>query len=350
MRLPWGELPWIVKSIGTSNRFSLLGCLSFEDRCLSVPSFVLSSGLECDISMLRIVDPPDAFPDYSGEARNLMDENAKKLDLMGGRSPPTVCDLLATEDELISYVNQWKSTSRANIFVLDISSLPKRYFCFILKRLLLDADIKNVIATYCDIGHRGYADGTLAEDPMPFDHLPGFGPFASPTSSSLVVSVGFETLNMSSLVKLYRGATREVKFLLSFPGGSVDSCRRQWSALREIAWVGGSLKLRPADIDVVSLWDAERVFHKIARWNEEVIARHGLKRSTDRNPMASVLSLAPFGPKPHSLAMALFAMKHRCGLYYSQPKSYNPKYSRGFGSNWAFVVKWKGIACFDRLI
>jgi hypothetical protein len=65
---------------------------------------------------------------------------------------------------------------------------------------------------------------------------------------------------------------------------------------------------------------------------------------------SSGLMLAPFGPKPHSLGMILFALKHDRALIYSQPKSYNPDFSQGIGETWAYVVKWDGVPCYQRFI
>jgi hypothetical protein len=88
------------------------------------------------------------------------------------------------------------------------------------------------------------------------------------------------------------------------------------------------------NIEVIAAWDAEMVYRTLDRWRIE----------------ANGLTLAPFGPKPHTLGMTLFAMKHGCGLYYTQPKSYHPDYSKGIGSSWAYIVKWGGIICYDRSV
>ena len=48
--------------------------------------------------------------------------------------------------------------------------------------------------------------------------------------------------------------------------------------------------------------------------------------------------------------MVLYATKHDQGLFYTQPKSYHPDYSIGYGDTWAYVLKWKGVACFDRVV
>jgi hypothetical protein len=88
------------------------------------------------------------------------------------------------------------------------------------------------------------------------------------------------------------------------------------------------------NLEVISAWDTEQVYRTLELWEQDTEG----------------LALAPFGPKPHSLGMALFAIRHDSGLYYTQPKSYNPNYSKGQGDSWAYVVKWDGVPCFDRSV
>jgi hypothetical protein len=90
--------------------------------------------------------------------------------------------------------------------------------------------------------------------------------------------------------------------------------------------------LRPNNIAVIAAWDAELVYQTLARWTSD----------------GTSLSLAPFGPKPHTLGMALFATKHDLSLWYTQPKVYHPDYTRGSGDTRWYAAKWRGIACLDR--
>lgn len=96
---------------------------------------------------------------------------------------------------------------------------------------------------------------------------------------------------------------------------------------------GNAQQVNTDNIAVVPVWDFEQVYLKLQRWDQD--ADNGL-------------TLAPFGPKPHTLGMALFAIENDCGLYYTQPKSYNPDYSLSQGESWAYVVKWDDVPCFDR--
>ena len=45
------------------------------------------------------------------------------------------------------------------------------------------------------------------------------------------------------------------------------------------------------------------------------------------------LAFAPFGPKPTSAAMCLYAMQRDSSVHYAQPTVYHPDYSRGVRNN-----------------
>jgi hypothetical protein len=165
---------------------------------------------------------------------------------------------------------------------------------------------------------------------MTCEALPGYAPPLSRQGGALVVAVGFEPLNIRSLLEVYQEEKQEIKAIMSFPPGG-GSMGREWLTLRETA-IGNVGEPQRRNIEVISAWDAEIVYKTLLKWNKEL----------------GSLSLAPYGPKPHTLAMALFAIAKDAGMYYTQPKSYNPDYSFGQGPAWAYVAKWEGIACFER--
>ena len=283
------------------------------------------------IELLEIHDPTDAYPDYSVEAQRKITRNRQRLKRAKIPFTTQVMGLLATEDELMDILDSSKATRVTSTILLDITSLPKRYFCFLLKRMMLLESYRNIIVTYTVPGPHGYAHGPLAEDPQPSDNLPGYAAPAIYKPKALVISVGFESLSIKSLLEMYIDTKRETKFILPFPPGG-GATRRVWDTLRR-------MDLQPEDInrdniESVASWDVEEVFKTLTHWD-------GGSKS---------LVLAPFGPKPHSLAMALFALKNNVGMYYTQPKSYNPDYSRGRGPTWAYIVKWDGVPCYDRQV
>lgn len=56
---------------------------------------------------------------------------------------------------------------------------------------------------------------------------------------------------------------------------------------------------------------------------------------------------APYGPKPLSIAMALFSSLTNSPVYYTQPKKYNPEYSKGKGTVNAYVLKQNGKSLYE---
>jgi hypothetical protein len=279
--------------------------------------------------LAEIVDPPDAFPDYSGPAAAKIGNNRQRLHESNITFSSYRYNLLASEDELIELLAKATADVTAATVVLDITSLPKRYFCFLLKRLLLRTEFRNVVVTITSAGPAGYTTGRLAEDPMTCDHLPGFAP-RPPEDAMLVISVGFEQLNLRSLVEIYNDKRIGSKLLVPFPPNG-EAIRRTWSTIRQIASDAQEIR---GSIEVIASWDAEQVYRTLNSWNTEI----------------GTLTLAPFGAKAHSLGMTLFSIKHDAGLFYTQPKSYHPDYCQGIGESWGYIAKWDGVACYDRIV
>jgi len=329
MRLPSGSLSEMRASYLADLNFVLLGCLSYEERCLFVPT-ELSSNHAGSVHLVEVRDPSDAFPDYSAEAKRKIDLNRHTLDSKGIGGTCVRMDLLSTEDQLLDVIKECKPSKGVNTIVVDITSLPKRFFCLFVKRLVNSSNFANVLVTYTEPGTNGYSTKHLSEDPMTCDCLPGFVGPLPPKGSTLVVSIGFESLGVRSLLDSCRNKKRDLRTIMAFPCDE-RSMGRQWRTLMDV--VSG----RPEDVNlnnmaVIPAWDAERVYQILERWAGD----------------ADGMMLAPFGPKPHSLGIALFAMTSDSGLYYTQPKSYNPDYTRGHGNSWVYVVKWDGIPCFSR--
>jgi hypothetical protein len=330
MRLPWGPFSDIRKLFLHGAHFYFVGCLSFEERCCGVP-LLLSRMDSGPLKFVQVVDPADAFPNYLDEAEQKTLGNQTRLENAGVKLEKVRSPLLGSEDEILDTWRTISAGSQEDTLIIDITAFPKRYFCLILKRVMLHSTFKNVIVTYTMPGTNGYTNLHLAEDPMACDHIPGFAPPLPPRGDTLVLSVGFESLSISSLLEVYRDRKRGAKVLIAFPPNGA-AIKRSWNTLMSLTR-GRAHGIDKSMIAVVATWDVEAVYKTLCHWDSD----------------SNGLSLAPFGPKPHSMAMALFALKHDCGLYYSQPRSYNPNYSRGIGETWAYVVKWGGVQCYERV-
>jgi hypothetical protein len=327
MRLPWGSLPNIESKFLRDREIVLVGCVSFEERCRAVPEFLS----DCkSIHLVEVTDPPDAFPDYSFEIGERTNLNWESIDKAGISFVKHAGDLVVTEDRLLDILSDFgrSITTKDTTVVLDITAFPKRYFCFLIKRLVNQSTFRNVVVTYTEPGPNGYTSKHLAEDPRSCEALPGYSSLPTSTETTLVVSVGFESLIIKPLLEGYAGEKKRIKMLLAFPPNGINN-RRQWNTLRQV--VSDTQEIQ-GNTEVIAAWDAEQVYRTLQQWAED----------------SDGLTLAPFGPKPHTLGMALFAVHHDSGLYYTQPKSYHPDYSHGRGTTWAYVVKWDGTPCFKR--
>ena len=216
--------------------------------------------------------------------------------------------------------------------ILDVTSFPKRYFCFLLKRLLLDPGVHNLLLTYTQPGSSGYFLGHLAEAPLHPDYLPGFSPSAETgADDTLVISVGFETQTAKTLQPIYSERSHP-KLLMSFPPNGSWS-RRQFRSVREMVTLPQHVNL--ANVKVVAAWDVSTAYNALKNWYSECNGG---------------ITFAPFGPKPHTMAMALLAMQLNVGMLYTQPQSYRPDYSVGSGHSWSYLAKWAGVSCTQRVL
>ncbi len=302
--------------------------MSFEERCLRVPSVrCFADGQLQATVMIRVLAAQDAFPDNAAELEQRTDIHqnalARSVEFRQFEAP-----LLADEDNILEVYASFATLVQTETVVLDQTCFPKRFFCFILKQLIRNHSVRNIVVTYTTAGVGGYTAGHLSHDSMTSDHLPGFAPLL-PGGNVLAIGVGYEPLNLAEVVELY-GRKQRPKLLLSFPANGV-STRRQWNTVRQIV-DGDASAINPNDIEVVAAWDAELAYKKLVKWHSD----------------SQGLTLAPFGAKPHTLAMTLFAVQHNAPLFYTQPKSYSVDYSVGFGQTWAYVVKWSGVTCYDR--
>lgn len=309
--------------------FVFIGCLSFEERCVAAPlRYWNHHGTHGTFHLLELEDAPDGVPDYRIARSKKVETNRSKLANAGLEWTPHKSTVMANVDTLLQHLDHFTRGTPPTV-ILDITSLPKRYFCFFVRKLLEMVPLDNLIVTYTHAGAEGYTEEDhLAADVMSPDTFPGFAGKLHQGQMDLVVAVGFEALGLRSLILSLQ---REIhlRIILPFPA-PIETVRRQWETLREIM-ENDPGNLRSANVAVIAAWDTEFVYNILDNWG------------TDTN-----LILAPFGPKTHTLAMALFAIKQDASLWYTQPKVYHPDYTRGIGETWWYIVKWRGIACFDR--
>ncbi len=198
--------------------------------------------------------------------------------------------------------------------LLDISSMPKRWFFPIVHRLMSDARVEILVVCYA-VPER-YGD-QLAENPDLIRMLPGFPGNGGTEYDSAIVGIGFEPLGITSLFTDLK--FRKTRLLFPFPPGP-PGVRRNWMFVKLIEEMRENREIDPPDRVHIHTPDCPQIFDAICTMTEQ-----GLRSA----------ALAPYGPKPMSLAMCLYSLaaskagKAAVPVYYGQPRRYALDYSTG---------------------
>lgn len=204
----------------------------------------------------------------------------------------------------------------AKNLIFDISSMPKKLFFFVVKRAIQRrCKFDNILAVYSEPDR--YSSKPLAENPQQWSTLPGFdGPRHLPERGErrIAIAMGFEPLGLPDLVIQGEFAGVDTHLLFPFPTPP-DRIRKNWEFARDL-FPNPVVSLQFRHVDGLNVPD---IF--------DLLCDIGASGQTQ-------MTLAPYGPKPISLAMALYASKYDSGpnataVYYTQPTSYNPDYSTG---------------------
>ena len=317
---PWGRLDWLIGKLPPSDirDTRVVGCLSAEERCVGAPGLLSSRASR--IRLIDVVDPPNR---YTAEIERKKADHSSRLSSAHGLQVEQTA-LLASDDEIAHSLEAIIGADQLINLCLDISCLPKRFFFLLIKLAVSDPRVSTLIVTYTQPSAGGYTEEHLAEDPEPSIPLPGFGPVTG-EPERLIVGVGFEALGLPLLLDEYRDRKRQVVVLLPFPPGQPYS-RRIWDTVRGIAHPGHG-----PSIHRVSAIDAFGVYG-------ELVSIDGVATATIGS------ALAPYGPKPMSLGMCLYAIDRNCPVFYTQPRLYHPNYTLGIGATWGYCIKRDGAA------
>ena len=319
---PFGPINWILDKLPQIPRWSVLGTIATEDRCLAAAQSAFHSRRASDITLLKILDPVSVTNRHHKQvAAKLTDLESRARAEFGSTLDVPEIELLCVEQEIGDFVADFLQRCGENVIV-DLSSMPKRFFFPVLALLLQSNRIINLIATYSQPERYG---AILAEDADEWFPLPMFGGDSvdeDSTPATLIIGVGYQALNLIDILNHVRFGPDRLKLLFPFPSippGFIENwkfvsrIKSEWSKLR------GS-ELPPDAIIRVPTHDASIAF-------EQLIAHSNGGRS-------SSVVLAPFGPKPISLAMCLFGIARlnegiSTEIGYTQPHIYHPEYSSG---------------------
>lgn len=304
---PWGLLDWALQ-LTTPRQWEFLGALGTEDRSLAAWHWLKELGGLSQTCLLEILDHPSR---HTQLAQQRLSEREKEFRDAGGRQGDITqrLELLAELHRIDAIARQAEAATGGSV-MLDITSLPKRFFFPILRHLEQSERVRDLVLTYTSPDH--YLEGdVLSENATDWLTLPGFpGPGTNP--KMLIVGVGF----MVESLQKHLGEINKheaVKMLIPFPS-SLAALRRAWDSVFSLESQRSPDKFENHRVDTADLPGA---FERIA--------------SFARDPSAK-LAFAPFGPKPISAAICLYAAQRECSVYYPQPRIYHPDYSQGVGA------------------
>lgn len=266
--------------------------------------------------LLRVQDEESGF---SEQIETKMDANLDRIrDIV--RQDDENARLMAGDAEIAAVCETLLDGSGpCDELVLDITSLPKRFFFLMTKLAMQRPTVGTIVVAYCQPMTAGYTYQQLAANPEPVRAIPGYGPMNG-ESEMLVVGLGFEPLGLPRLIEDYRDETRSIRILMPFPPGQPYS-RRIWRFLQRLG-----VDTKGDTVYRVNALDAFESYAQIGSFASEI--------DEDAPP-----TLAPYGPKPMSLGMCLYALKNKASVMYTQPTVYNPDYTKGVGPAWGYCIR-----------
>lgn len=331
---PWGLLSWMLEGRIQKENWSILGCLSSEDRCLATTKVFCKSDITKPLSLyfFEIIDEPSEYTNKSDEKRG---RNRKELEKLSNSTVYiTTHNLLESSGNIVEGVEQFIKKS-GNKVILDISSFPKRFFFPILRLLLENKTLSDIIVTYTVPDK--YHEGELAKDPDDFQQLPLFMSveYPEPVTELAIVGVGFLPFGLPDLLKDAYSSVK-VNLFFPFPPGP-PNYQRTWEFVRKIEHAQPPKEPRE-QIFRINAIDASDSFDHILS-----LTSNGEKK----------VIFAPYGPKPISLAMCIYATKTSSPVYYTQPRSYHPeyctgiKYINGLEQTYAYCIRLNNIDFYN---
>lgn len=300
---PWGNLDWLLGKI-PARKWDYLGCLSTEIRCLTTVSFLNDNKLLGNATLFEIIDPTD-----TSTHKSLRNDNRVIIEKLGAKIAIENHLLLEPLNLIVESLREFLKNSNGSV-ILDISCFPKRFFFPIVKFIIRDYELNDLIITYTS--PNSYSSDNLSDNPQPWITLPAFKSDDEDGTEIAIVGVGFMPLGLPDVLGSDGHKRKQVNLFFPFPPGP-PFYQRTWNFVKEISeyrLIQGRELIR---IDAMNI---PEVFDKIC-----AITEQGEKK----------VLFAPFGPKTFSLAMCLHACQSNSSVYYTQPMYYNPDYSEGVG-------------------
>lgn len=315
---PWGKLEWLLSRLSAAE-YNYYGCLSPEDRCIAPFNVLKQTKAVLNHRFLEIVDPDNT--DAHKQNRRYAKAHLDKIN--EGEINIKTVELLGPINIVYEDINTFIEESNG-IIVLDISAFPKRFFFPLVKILLRSKKVKTLLVTYST--PERYSDSSLSDNPMDWSHIPMFDSDDPDVKfETALVGLGFMPLGLSTLLK-DKFSDLELKLMFPFPPGA-PFFQRTWKFIEDMQVTPKIDFKQIMRVDTLNVSDTFDFIKSLSPENRPIL-------------------IAPYGPKTMSLAMCLFACRTDSPVYYTQPTSYDPKYSIGVTNTYGYCVKLQGESLF----
>lgn len=303
---PWGPIDWALE-LSDVAVWDFVGVIGTEERSLCSWSYLKPSGLVRNELFAEIHDIDSEK--YGQRSRDALDVRRNEFYQLGGAATSIERFDIMAELFLINDFAQRVSNLGPSL-ILDVTSFPKRFFFNILKTLVNNPVIQNLFITYTSPADYAPNNEPLYEDQIHWTTIPGFGGSGA-TEVLWIVSVGFLVDSLQRYV--VDNPMERMKILVPFPA-PLSARRKTVEALASLeeGYEGRFEKFRIEPHDMSTAFD--RISILAGKYSSE-------------------LAFAPFGPKPISAAMCLYAIQKNSSVHYQQPTVYHPEYSRGILNN-----------------
>lgn len=304
---PWGPVDWAL-SLSSQKPWRFIGVIGTEERSLTSWEHMKGLGVVAGEHFAEIQDIDS--DKYRERTRDSLEARRARFAQLGGNAAQVERMELMAELFLVNDFSRRAEAASSSI-VLDITSFPKRFFFPILRILAGNPAVKNLLITYTSPASYAPDDEPLYEDIEPWRVLPGFGGTVT-SGMQWVVSVGF----LVESLRLHVGGdpNAKMKLLIPFPA-PLSALRRTWESVANLERDHNDGRFEKFRVETL---DMSAAFDRI--------------RQLAGNP-EKPLAFAPFGPKPTSAAMCLYAIQKGSSVHYPQPTVYHPEYSRGIRNN-----------------
>ena len=318
---PTGSIQWLLPKLDLASRWTILGTISAEERWMAAATECRKLAVNSEVRFLRIAPgQTSGSVDWVLETKRQISANSKvALSCFGAGSVPYDSVLNAIDHDIIELSGRIANDCSPNV-VLDVSTMPKRFFFPILTRLCEHTQIQTLVVT--NTTPIEYAK-ELAGDAEEWRSLPIYcgENFEATSDVTLIIGVGYHPFRVQEILERSRAQRLGIKLILPFPSlhpGWIENWKFVHSIVTE--WSTATARIPVVRVPV-----------------QDVSLAFDALRQHSQDGKAAAVIMAPFGPKALSVAMSLLGVARGLKglpteIGYTQPQRYNPDYSKGIAA------------------